>query len=398
MPFLLVLALLSLAACRPAAGPPAVAPATPGASAALEVEPEGRQRAGLEVARAAMEDVDEALEAPGQLAWNEDRTWSIGVVAAGKVLQTIVRVGDQVKPGQVMARLHTHDVHDTRAFLRQARTEMERAQAQVELARRNRDRMRRLLDLKAISQMQLDQVESEVRNAEAAVKRAQADVDRETQHLTEVLDIPADDDHEKPHVHQPGGFDETELVPIKSTAAGVVIDRKISVGSVCTLGQEAYLVADPESLWLIASFPERSLARLRVDQPVSIQVQAYPGEKFAGRILRLGDTLDRETRTLKVRIGVAARGRLKPEMFATVTLAGTTSRQLTVPASAVQEIDGKATVFLQGAGGSFTPREVDAEIRGGRAIIHRGLQAGDQVAAKGSYFLKGRLVQEREGQ
>lgn len=386
--------ILLLTACQK---PPAAVNASPPADTKLNIDPEGATRTKLEVAAAVYAEVDDTLEAPGQLVWNEDRTWAIGVVAAGKVLQTFSRVGDTVQPGQVMARLHTHDVHDTRAFLRQARTEMERASAQVELARRNRDRMKRLLDLKAISQMQLDQAESEVRNAEAAVKRSKADVDRETQHLTEVLEISADDDHDEGHVHKPGEYDESELVPIKSTAAGVVIERKISVGSVCNLGQDAFTVADPESLWLIASFPERSLARLRVGQNVTIGVQAYPGETFTGRILRLGDTLDKETRTLKVRIGVNARGKLKPEMFATVKLGGGATRQLTIPASAVQEIDGRATVFVQSANGDFTPRNVDAEIRGAQAIIRDGLKAGDKVAARGSYFLKGRLVQDREG-
>ena len=181
--------LLALVACqKPAAESPAAKAAPPPETEQkLAIDPEGANRAHVEIVEAAWADVDDALEAPGQLVWNEDRTWSIGVVASGKVLQTIAKVGDTVKAGQVMARLHTHDVHDTRAFLRQAKTEQERAQAQLELAKRNRDRMKRLLDLKAISQMQVDQAESEVRNAEAAVKRARADVDRETQHLTEVL-------------------------------------------------------------------------------------------------------------------------------------------------------------------------------------------------------------------
>lgn len=395
-----LIALMWLGGCqKPDPGGAATQAPAAAEPSALAVDAEGKERTKLEVVEAAWAEVDDLLEAPGQLTWNEDRLWSIGVVATGKVLQTFSRVGDVVKPGQVMARLHTHDVHDTRAFLRQAKAEQERALAQLELAKRNRERMKRLLDLKAISQMQLDQAESEVRNAEAAVKRSKADVDRETQHLTEVLEISAEDDEDHAqHVHQPGQYDESELVPIKSTAAGVVVDRKISVGSVCNLGQEAFTVADPESLWLIASFPERSLARLRVGQTVGISVQAYPGETFTGRILRLGDTLDRETRTLKVRIGVAARGRLKPEMFATVRLGGTSSRELAIPASAVQEVDGRSTVFLETKAGEFTPRPVEVEMRGAQAIVRAGLKAGDRVAAKGSYFLKGRLVQDREGQ
>jgi len=116
------------------------------------------------------------------------------------------------------------------------------------------------------------------------------------------------------------------------------------------------------------------------------------------RIVRLGDTLDRETRTLKVRIAVAARDRLKPEMYATVRLVRGEERVLTVPASAIQDIDGKQTVFVESQAGRFEPRRVVAEIRTNEALVRVGLREGDRVATQGSYFLKGHLVQAREGQ
>ena len=305
--------------------------------------------------------------------------------------------GRHREEGRHLARMHSHDVHDTKAQLRQARTERQRALSQLELARRNRERMQRLLQLKAIPQVQADQADAEVRNAEAAVKRAEADVDRETQHLTEVLEISADED-DAPHPHIAGEPEDSELVPIKSSADGTVIERKISAGSVVTLGENAFQVADPESLWLIASFPERALPQLRVGQRVNIRVQAYPNRLFPGRIVRLGDTLDKETRTLKVRIAVNAQKSLKPEMYASVLLAHAQDRALVVPASAVQDLDGRSTVFVETQPGRFEPRAVTSEILGGDAVIRDGLREGERVAAQGSYFLKGRLVQAREGE
>lgn len=391
----LIVLFLSLASCG--RGPqPTSAGETNYGEPSIQVDPAGQAAAKIEVAEARFRQVADDLEAPGQLTWNEDRTWSIGVVSSGKIMSIMARVGDAVSKGQVLARMHSHDVHDTKAQLRQARTEHQRAISQLELAKRNRERMQRLLELKAVAQVQADQADAEVRNAEAAVKRAEADVERETQHLTEVLEVPAEE--ETPHTHQPGEPDEAELVPIKSSADGTVIERKISAGAVVTLGETAFVVADPESLWLIASFPERALPALRVGQPVEIGVQAYPDRAFSGRIVRLGDTLDRETRTLKVRIAVAARDRLKPEMYATVRLVRGEERVLTVPASAIQDIDGKQTVFVESQAGRFEPRRVVAEIRTNEALVRVGLREGDRVATQGSYFLKGHLVQAREGQ
>lgn len=391
---LVLMACWWLAACQ-SNKPAAVADPAPPPANQLDVTPESQKLAGLELAEAKWESLGADLEAPGLLTWNEDRSWTVGVVASGKVLQVIAKVGDRVRKDQVIARMHTHDVHDTKASLRQARVERGRATSQLELAKRNVDRYRRLLALQTVSQVQLEQAEAEVRNAEAAVRRAEAEVDRETQHLTEVLEIPADDGAND-HKHPAGEHDEDELVPIKASADGVIVERKISVGTVVTLGQPAYLIADPESLWLIASFPERALGALRVGQPVEIRVQAYADQVFAGTITRLGETMDRDTRTLQVRVATAARGRLKPEMYATVRLRGQEERALVVPESAVQEINGETHVFLSQPNGRFTTRKVTATRRDGRALITSGLQAGDKVAARGSYLLKSQLLQAGE--
>ncbi len=357
------------------------------ANGPMEVNQTGQRLAGIETVVAEMQSLPYELEAPGTLQWNEDRTWTAGAVTSGKVVKSDAKVGDTVKQGQVLAQMHTHEVHDTKASLRQALTERARAQSQLQMAERTRDRMKRLYDLKAVALMEVEHAEGEIRNAEAAIKRAAADIERETQHLTEVLEISADleDKH-------PGGVDQDELVPIKAPSNGLVVERKISAGVVVTAGQECFVITDPESLWLIASFPETALAQLRVGQKVDVEVQAFPGQTFTGNIARLGDTLDHETRTLKVRIVMAARGKLKPEMFARVRLGGTSQTALTIPESAAQDINGQMTVFVRTGATSFEPRPITAEIKQGRLLVSKGLKVGDKVAANGSYLLKGKLV------
>ena len=387
MKHVLLLSLVLFAgACTKEAPRPTEAAKAP-TNGPLEVNQTGQRLAGIETVVAEMQSLPFELEAPGTLQWNEDRTWAAGAVTSGKIVKSDSKVGDMVKQGQVLAQMHTHEVHDTKAGLRQALTERARAQSQLQLAERNRDRMKRLYDLKAVALMEVEHAEGEIRNAEAAVKKAAADIERETQHLTEVLEISADleDKH-------PGGVDEDELVPIKAPGNGLIVERKISAGVVVTAGQECFVITDPESLWLIASFPETALSQLRVGQKVEVEVQAFSGLLFTGNIARLGDTLDHETRTLKVRIAMAARGKLKPEMFARVRLGGTSQTALTIPESAVQDVNGQMTVFVRTGPTSFEPRPITAEIKQGRVLVSKGLKAGDKVAANGSYLLKGKLV------
>lgn len=368
-----------------------IAAAAPAAEAAPGLSKEAERNIKLTTARAAYVESSGVIEAPGQLAWNEDRTWSIGCVATGKVIHVYSKVGDFVKAGQVLARAHTHDVHDTQANLRSAYAERRRAEAELELAKRNRDRMKRLFEVKAVAQMQVEQSENDVKYAQENLNKASANVDREVQHLTEVLEISADIENEGKRGHQHD--DEKELVPVKASNDGLIIERKISAGTVVTLGQEAFVIADPESLWLLASFPESALSRLRTGAPVEVEVRAYPGRVFPGRVTRLGEAMDPQTRTLKVRVELKAQGALKPEMYATVRLRSAAGlRQLMVPEAAVQDVNGRKVVFVKAANGQFEPRNVDAALDNGRAIINAGLNENEEVAVEGSYFLKARML------
>ena len=396
MPLLLLILLLLLAACG-AKPPSAVAPPpNPNLAAepsVIELSPEARRNAGIEVVEAREEVRHTALEAPGQLTWNEDRKWQVGVVATGMVRIVNAQVGDRVKAGQVLARYHTHDIHETQANLELAFAERRRAVAHLDQLKRNRDRLKRLYDAKAAPLMQVEQADSEVKMAEEEITKAQANIERETEHLTEVLEIPVDPEHAHAGPHK-GAGGEAELVPIKAPHGGLVVERKVSVGTVVTEGQPAYVITDPESLWLIASFPESALPLLRVGLPLTVEVRAYPGRLFSGRIRRLGESMDAATRTLKVIVEVAAQSALKPEMFATVKLAAPGARVLMIPATAVQEIDGHQVVFVEDAQKRFRARPVQALISDGVAVIESGLKAGERVAAQGSYMIKGQAAQK----
>ena len=387
-----VLLILLLASCASKPEMPVIPKEDAGGKGEIALSAEARKNAGIEVVEARLESRATALEAPGQLAWNEDRTWTVGVIATGKVMAVLAQVGDRVRQGQTLARYHTHDVHETQANLLQAVAERRRSVAHLDQLKRNRDRLKRLFEAKAAPLMQVEQAESEVTMAEEDVKKAQANIDRETEHLTEVLEIPVDTSHAHAGPHQGEGGEE-ELVPVKAPHDGVIVERKVSIGTVVTAGQPAFVIADPETLWLIANFPESALPVLRVGLPLTIEVRAYPGRLFAGRIKRLGETMDAATRTLKVVAEVGAQRSLKPEMFATVKLAAEGIQAIYLPASAVQEVDGHQVVFVEDAQKHFAARPVQATISDGVATIQSGIKAGERVATQGSYMIKGYAAQ-----
>jgi membrane fusion protein, heavy metal efflux system len=389
---LMVVVSIVLFACgqKPAQAPPEAARKAKDkeSSSTLTLDQTAQKKAHLMVATVQEKDVAQSLTAPGQLSVNEDRTWHVGAVASGKIDQLTARIGDSVRAGQVLGRIHSHDANEARAAYQQASTELERARAAESYARRLRDRALRLFELKAGSRQEVENAEAEVRNAQAAIDKAQSELVKERAHLTKILHIPVDDPASA------SGSTE-EGIPIFAPASGVVLERKATVGSVVNAGDELLSLSDTRSLWMIAAANEVDLGKLRPGQAVRIEVRAYPDREFSGRILKLGEQLDPNTRTLQIRIFVPnPKGLLKPEMYATASIAeGARRAILLLPEEAIQDINGVPAVFVRKSATEFEPRTVKAgRHANGEAEITEGLKAGEDVVVKGSFLMKSQLM------
>jgi cobalt-zinc-cadmium efflux system membrane fusion protein len=361
------------------ASPPRSTPSV--AKDVVNLDPGEQKAAGIETQTIKAMSIAMTVTAPGQLVVDEDRTWTVGALTEGRVVEISAKLGDQVREGQVLGRIHSHDVHDTRAEYRKAQEEVQRAEAAEAVAGQQRDRAQRLFDLKAVSREQLENAGQELRNAQAVTRNARVAVEKARVHLEDYLDVPVEGDEHEP--------------PVKAPASGLVIERKATPGMVVTPGQELFRLTDPLSLWLIASVNEADLASLRTGQQVRVQVRAYGDRSFSGRILRLGEELDPETRTLKVRVHVPNPGSvLKPGMFATAEIRRESSRPaLFAPQSAVQEVNGQQCVFLQTGDRTFAVRPILlGAANDGQVEITGGLKAGDRVVTKGAFLLKSHLL------
>ncbi len=364
------------------------------AGSATQVKIDGRaqERAGIQVADVAPRAVPEYLTASGQIVMNEERTAHIGTYTDGRITQVDANVGDVVHKGMVLARMHSHDVHETRAAYESAQEEVRRKQNALEYQSRMRDRMHRLLDLKSASRQEVEKAETDLRSAETDLANAKISVAKEVAHLTDILSIP---ESELPNLTE-----TTEQVPVISPINGIVIDRKITTGQVVEPGAEVFTVSDLSSVWMIASVNETDIAKLHAGNRARLLTQAYADQAFDGRVARVGTELNPQTRTLSVRILIPNRGmRLRPAMYANAQIDEGYSRQaLFVPEEAVQEINGSSVVFAR-KGDVFEARAVQIAHRiNGEAEISAGLRAGDAVAVKGSFVVKSELLKSQIGE
>jgi membrane fusion protein, copper/silver efflux system len=184
-----------------------------------------------------------------------------------------------------------------------------------------------------------------------------------------------------------------DVVPIRSPVAGYVTARNVVAGAAVQPGAPLFEVADLSRVWLLAEVFEQDAARLRIGQKASLELAAYPGERFAGRVQFIAPTVDAQTRTLRVRLEFPNRSgpggvRLRPGMYGNVALELPSASGLLIPAEALVDTGEQQYVFVARGAGRFEPRPVRVGARaGGRVQIAEGLAEGETVITTGNFLL-----------
>ena len=391
-----ITAVIVLAGCGSKAPEKAQADSSPKQPAAAQMSvtlsPAAQKDAGILVETLQLRSAPQTIRATARIVNDEERTFRVGAVTEGRIVSVTAHPGDRIKEGQVLARMHSHDIHESRAEYRKAVAELARLRMGVAAAIRIRDRARRLYDLKAGSLEQAEHAEVELRNAEAAAANAQVEVDRTRVHLTEFLGVPAStEDHSTgDHDHNP-----EEYIPVRAPAPGTLLTRNVTQGTVVTPSMDLFIISDLSSLWAVAEVNEEHLPKLRPGMPARLTVQAYPDRPFSGRIGKIGDALDPSTHTVRVRIDVPnPRAALKPEMYATAEIeTGGSTPAIFVEPEALQEVRGATVAFVQSGPSQFDVRPVQVgRTIAGRTEVQQGLRPGDRVVSRGAFILKSEFL------
>jgi cobalt-zinc-cadmium efflux system membrane fusion protein len=376
--------LLSGAACRGASVTPSPPAAEAGAPATdVQVAAGADTAAGIATAAVRAVERRDSLRVTGVVGFDERRTTRIGALLEGVVDEVRVQPGDVVARGAVVARLHSHAVHDAWADYFKAIAGGRRADAELAYARAAEGRAAALVADRALSPQELDRARADVVAAAGLVAAAQAEITRAEQEL-----------HHYGITPQPGADPrQQDDSPVVAPLGGTVIERLVSEGTAVTPGTPLLVISDLARVWVISEIDESLVGRVAPGQAVTITAAAYPGETFAGTLTAIGDVVDARTRrvTLRIEAPNAAR-RLKPEMLVGVAIQATAPRRvLAVPAAAVQTMDGESVVFVRTADRfSRRPVRVGGEADGLVEIV-RGLSEGEQVVTAGAFLIKSAL-------
>lgn len=178
---------------------------------------------------------------------------------------------------------------------------------------------------------------------------------------------------------------------LKAPLGGEVIERNATLGDWVKPGENLALITNPASVWVAADVREDLVGAIRPDAPPSIRVLSFPGETFSGRLLRVGATVQRQTRTVEFVFAVENPDRkLRAGTFAYVSLAtDRVENRLLVPDESVQTIDGKPVVFVEQEPGQYRMIELHLGRKVGELDeVLGGLPEGTRVVTSGSFVLK----------
>lgn len=188
---------------------------------------------------------------------------------------------------------------------------------------------------------------------------------------------------------------------IRAPVAGIVTSKSAALGELVAKGQEIFTVSDPRFLWLIGEVKETDAARVRPGQKLEFTISAHPDQVLRGSIARVGAAVEPGSRTFEIRAEVDNRdGRLKPGMFADISIVtGTLANALLVSDAALQSDGDSQIAFVAFGNGKFEKRTVKTgRAQGGKVQVLEGIKEGEAVVTEGSFTLKSEMLKGELGE
>lgn len=332
------------------------------------------QDAGIEVATARLLVISDTVTGNGMVTYNANRYAEIHPRVEGILRDVQVDVGDQVRRGDVLARVDS-------AELGRAKADYLANLALVDLAQKNVDRLESLAQ-KGIT-AEKDLLEAETRSREVQVNLA-----RSRQVLLTLGVTPRQIDR-----FVTSGEPDSVL-EIVAPQDGVVVERRAVEGEAVQPTSHLFSVADLATMWVTVDVLERDLLAVRVGQPVVFQVSAFPSREFPGKLTWVSPEINERTHTVQARVVLEnSDGLLRAHMFGRARIEASAPRQaLLVPKTSVQTHQGTQVVFVKQSDTVYKPRTVQVKKRSGDLWeIESGLQSGEAVVTTGSFLFKTEL-------
>lgn len=358
---------------------PAAAPASAAADGhadsgeeSIELSDEQLQRQAIRLEAAGPASLARSLELLGEVKLNQDRSVLVTPRLAGQVEAVRVSAGDRVQAGQVLAVISSLALADQRS-------ELLAAQKRLALARGVYEREKKLWEEKISAEQDYLQARQAFQEAEITAENARQKL--------QALGAGA----------AASGTAGLTRYEVRAPMAGVVVEKKISVGEVLKDDAPIFQLADLGTLWVELSLPVQTLGQLQIG--ARGRIQGAPASEPALTLSHIGSTVAEQSRSAMARLLLPnPRGLWRPGQPVTVALqTGQTgaSAEVMVPVAvrneALQNREGRDEVYVR-EGQRMVARAVRLGRSDGRHTeVLQGLSAGERYASANSFVVKADL-------
>ncbi len=316
--------------------------------------------ARTQFAEAQIQQVKNQLKLFGKIAADNNKLVEIVPVVGGYVTAVNVELGDYVQKGQTLAVIRSGEV---------AEYERERmdAQSAVLLAEKNLQVAKDLFNSKLTSERDVLSAQKELENAQAEAKR-----------INEVFSIYS--------------LANNAQYFVKAPISGFVVEKHINrdMQLRSDRSENIFDIAQIDEVWVLANVNEGDISRIKLGYDADVKTISYPDKTFTGKVDRIFNVIDPETRAMKVRIKIQNQDfLLKPEMNCYVTLRYEEDKKLiAIPSSALVFDKSKTFVMVYKDRKNIDTRTVEVyRTTGETAYIKSGLTEGEKVISKNQLLI-----------
>lgn len=338
------------------------------------------ERAGLTVLQTRSADLESALEAPAEVAFDENHATVVSSTVPALVSRWLVSPGMVVAEGDPLAELQSAEVADLQARLISAAAAHASAGAEM-----NRHRELRERGLISAADYEREAARGEQARAEYVSTRGR-------------LLSAGMSDEDVDRVEKSGQV--SHRFTLYSPAPGLVVERIAALGDLLEAGRAFARLADPAAMWIEAQLTEAQLRRVKVGQTLTFASDGHGLSRAGAKVVWVSRFLDPHTRTGTVRAEVVdRRHHLQAGEFGRVTLVNREAGQVVlVPRDAVQWEGCCNVVFVRESLDRYRPRKVELAAGSGPYYqVLNGLSAGEEVVVGGAFLLKTELTKTSIG-
>jgi cobalt-zinc-cadmium efflux system membrane fusion protein len=314
--------------------------------------------------------VEDEITLNGEIGFNENNLVKVFPRTGGQIIATKVSLGDKVHRGQVLAVIRSADIAGDYSDLNSTT-------ADVNIAKRQLDNTESLYKSGISSEREYTEAKQNYEKALAARHKVQSVI----------------------NINGGGSITKGGDYIIKAPIDGYVVEKKVAEGSFIRPDntENLFTISDLKNIWVKANVYEADIPKVKEGYEVTVIPLAYQDKQFAGKIDKISQVLDPQSKVMQVRITIDNKSMiLKPDMFAKVIVNNTEGSKATcIPSTALVAQDGKNYVVVYNANDNMQIIEVEVlKTVGDKTYVSSGLTPGQKLITKDQLFIFNQLLNE----